>query len=386
MTPEARIAAAIDILDNILTGAAAEPVLTTWGRRNRFAGSSDRAAIRDLVFEALRRRRSLGWIGGGEEGRALMLGLMRAGGTASGEVFSGKGHAPTPLTAEEAEAGLPLADAPDPVRYDCPDWLWPEIARDLDEAAPDVLTALQSRAPVFLRVNRRAGPREDALRTLAEDGIAAEPHAGGPWALLVTDGARRVQMSRAFAEGLVELQDVASQAVVDRLEPCLQGNVLDYCAGGGGKALAMAAAGAKVTAHDGDPGRMKDLPARAARAGVEIGMTAGPSGQFDLVLCDAPCSGSGAWRRQPEAKWRLSEEALDALTAKQDAILDAASAHVRPGGHLGYATCSILSRENEARADAFLARHPRWEEVDRMRLLPETGGGDGFFLALFRKS
>lgn len=386
MTPEARVAAAIDILDDILRGEAAERSLTSWGRRNRYAGSGDRAAIRDLVFDALRRRRSLAWQGGGETGRGLMLGRLRDQGEAPDTVFTGAGHAPPPLTEAERGAGRPLVDAPDAVRLDCPDWLWPELHEGLGEAAAPALEALRYRAPVFLRVNRLKGTREEAVAQLAADGIVAVARATGPCVLEVTDGARRVQASEPYRSGLIELQDASSQTVTDRLGPLAEGaDVLDYCAGGGGKALALAALGARrVTAHDLDPGRMKDLPARAARAGTRIETVTRVSGQFDLVLCDAPCSGSGAWRRQPEAKWRLTEASLAALNRTQEAILDTATGLVRSGGHLAYTTCSILPRENAGQADAFGVRHPDWHEIERVTLRPGPEG-DGFFLVIFKK-
>jgi 16S rRNA (cytosine967-C5)-methyltransferase len=161
--------------------------------------------------------------------------------------------------------------------------------------------------------------------------------------------------------------------------------VLDYCAGGGGKALALAARGAAVTAHDADPGRMRDLPARAARAGARVEIEAAPAGAFDLVLCDAPCSGSGTWRRAPEAKWRLTPERLAALTELQAQILDQAAPLVAPGGALAYATCSLLEAENGAQTADFLARHPGWQLENERRLTP-LEGGDGFYLALLRRS
>ena len=387
MTPEARIAAAIDILDTIRRGDAAERVLTTWARGNRFAGSGDRAAIRDLVFDATRRRRSLAWLGGGETGRALMLGRLRADGNDPSVVFTGEGYAPAPLDDRERGAGQPLDTAPDPVRYDCPDWLWPRLVDSLGDAVRSTLTILQSRAPVFLRANLARTTRDKALDLLAAENITARSHPLAETALEVTDGARKIQNAQPYRSGLVELQDAASQAVVARLTRHIQGaDVLDYCAGGGGKALAIAALGAaSVTAHDSDPARMKDLPARAARAGASIAIDATPTGTFDLVLCDAPCSGSGAWRRQPEAKWRLTPERLTSLNATQDGILDAATTRVCSGGILAYATCSILAEENRDRADAFLTRHHGWTEIDRLTLSP-LDGGDGFFLAVFRKS
>lgn len=385
MRPEARIAAAIDILDDIFRGAPAERCLTNWARAHRFAGSGDRAAIRDLVFDALRCRRSFAWQGGGETGRAVMLGSLRAAGRDPAEVFTGYGHAPAVLCASEEGAHRALSGAPQAVRLDCQDWLLPLFHKAYGKEAGPILRALQTRASVFLRVNTAKATRADAQRKLADEGIETAPHSLSETALVVTSNPRRVRNAHAYTSGVVELQDAASQAVVDMCRGFFgAGAVLDYCAGGGGKALALAAAGAAhVTAHDADPGRMNDIPARASRAGVKIAQVRQVTGQFDLVLCDAPCSGSGAWRRQPEAKWRLTFEALDSLNAVQDSILDTARMHVKPGGALAYATCSLLPQENDLRVAAFMAHHPEWRLEMRNQWTP-LHGGDGFFLAILR--
>ncbi|MEM6386607.1 MAG: RsmB/NOP family class I SAM-dependent RNA methyltransferase [Pseudomonadota bacterium] len=387
MRPDARIAAAIEILDDILAGAPAERCLTTWGRRHRFAGSGDRGAIRDLVFDALRRKRSLGWLGGGSNGRALMIGAARAADKSLDALFTGAEYGPPVLSTAEREAGRRIGDAPEAVRLDCPDALWPELKAAYGEEAEAILTAMQDRAPVFLRVNRMKGTREDAVTLLGSEDVTAQAHPLSDSALEVTENARWIQNTRAYRKGYVELQDAASQAVVDQCRAYFgAGEVLDYCAGGGGKALAMAAAGAStVAAHDAEPRRMADIPARAARAGVGINVVTDVNGQFDLVLCDAPCSGSGAWRRQPDAKWRLDDAGLAALTRIQDDILDRAVRFVRPGGTLAYATCSLLPIENMARATGFLSRHPEWHMV-RDRQWTPLDGGDGFFLACFQRS
>ena len=385
MTPEARVAAAIEIIDAALDGASAEQTLTTWGRKHRFAGSGDRAAIRDHVFDALRRLRSSEWSGGGAGGRRVLIGLLRNRGQNLERVFTGIGHAPASLSEEERETPPPLEDAPAAVRLDVQDWLLPRLEASLGSDTPAVLTSLRDRAPVFLRINAARTDRDGAAAMLAAEGIDARPHPLSGTALEVTGNARRVQASAPYRDGLVELQDAASQAVVDLLMPHVRGaSILDYCAGGGGKALALAAGGAaRVLAHDVNPGRMSDLPARAARAGCHIEVVTDPAPGLDAVLCDAPCSGSGAWRRQPEAKWRLSPDDLARLTRVQDDILDRATALVRPGGHLAYATCSLLDEENGARIDAFLSRKPRWSEVERRRWTP-LDGGDGFFAAVLR--
>ena len=387
MTPAARIQAAIEILDQILSGSAAEQCLTAWARKSRYAGSGDRAAIRDLVFDALRRQRSLAWQGGAMTGRGLMIGRLRAEGSDPGQVFTGERYAPASLSAEEAADGGPLDEAPEAVRLDCPDWLWPHFERSLGEAMNEVLVALQSRAPVYLRVNAARTTPENAIRVLGDDGIEAGPGPLGQTVLRVTANPRRIQGSTAYRDGLVELQDAASQAVVDLVLPHAKGaEVLDYCAGGGGKALHLAAGGARrVVAHDADPGRMRDIPVRAARAGHDIQVVEKPAGVFDCVLADVPCSGSGAWRRQPEAKWRLTPERLGELNAIQDTVLAKAGGHVRAGGILAYVTCSLLDSENGERVDAFLRGNPGWRELHRAKFTP-LDGGDGFFVSLLRKT
>ncbi len=393
MTPAARIAAAIEILDQIGAGAPAERALTAWARQSRFAGAKDRAAVRDHVFDALRRRRSLAARGGGTDGRALMLGALRAADTDPDDVFTGQGHAPPPLTPQEraAEDARPPGDWPAALRCDMPDWLFDRFTADLGAGAFAAMLALRDRAPVFLRCNLRRADRAGAIAALAADGVVAVPHPQVSTALQVTDNARGIQAAAAFRDGLVELQDAASQAAVLRL-PLRDGQrVLDFCAGGGGKSLAIAArADVALTAHDADPRRMADLGPRAARAGAKIATARTDAlaarGPFDLVLCDAPCSGSGTWRRSPDAKWRLTPDALARLRATQDAVLAQAAPLVRPGGTLAYATCSVLEEENRARVDAFLATRPgRWSLSDEMRLLP-SDLGDGFYLACLTRA
>ncbi len=386
MTPGARIAAAAEILDTIAAGRAVEPALAAWARGHRFAGSGDRAAIRDHVFDALRCRRSAAAMGGGDTGRALMIGLLRLAGRDPAEVFTGEGHAPAPLSAAERAAGR--APRPGAEACDVPDWLYPRLAATLGPGCDTVLAALRMRAPVHLRVNLRKGGRDAVAADLAARGIATRAHPLSPAALEVTEGARRVRHDPAYGDGAVELQDAASQAVAD-LVPVRGGDrFLDFCAGGGGKTLAVAArADVAAFAHDAAPRRMADLPARAARAGVAVTMletpALGQAGPFDAVLCDAPCSGSGSWRRDPAGKWALTPDRLAALTQTQDAVLADAAPHVAPGGALVYATCSLLAEENEARIAAFLDRDGAWRRETALRLTP-LDGGDGFFAAVLR--
>lgn len=381
MTPPARAAAAIGILDAWLAGTPLSQALLAWARGARYAGSGDRAAVRDLVHDAVRCRLSFGALGGGADGRALILGGLRAAGGDPAAIFTGDRHAPPPLTG--ADTGRPPTAEE---ARDLPAWLWPHLT--LGRAAAEaeaIASALRQRAPVFLRVNLcRADPAAAASR-LAGEGISTVPVAGIATALRVASGATRIDRSAAFAGGLVELQDAASQAVVLAL-PLVPGmRVLDFCAGGGGKTLAMAAlTGAPVTAHDAQPARMRDLPARAARAGARVQIADRPEGSFDLVLADAPCSGAGSWRRDPAGKWRLTPAGLAATLSLQARVMDEAAARVAPGGWLAYATCSVLQAENADQAAAFLARTPGWAPGPAQAWSP-VQGHDGFFLSLFRR-
>lgn len=377
MTPGARLSAAIAVLDRVLAGEPAEKALTNWGRSNRYAGSGDRAAVRDLVFEALRQRQSAAALGGGLTGRGLILGLVRASGDEA--LFSGEGHAPK--STGPTDPGRP-PDAEEAL--DLPIWLLPQLRDSLGTDLDAVAQALRSRAPLFLRVNRGKADLASAQDALAADGILAVPHPLAASALKVVENARKVQTSAAYREGLVELQDASSQAVVEAL-PLSDGmRVLDHCAGGGGKTLAMAArAKLRLFAHDANPRRMADLPDRARRAGVKVTPTDDPegSGPYDLILVDAPCSGSGSWRRDPEGKWRLTPELLEKIRQTQGLILDRVAPMLRKGGVLAYATCSLLRAENQDQVQGFVKRHPGWR-LEMERSYTPLQGGDGFYLSL----
>ncbi|MCJ7873671.1 RsmB/NOP family class I SAM-dependent RNA methyltransferase [Phaeobacter sp. J2-8] len=383
MTPEARIHSAAELLDAVLDGQAAEQALTRWARGNRYAGSKDRAAIRDLVFDALRCKRSYAALGGSLTGRGLMIGALRAAGREPDQLFTGQGYAPAPLTDEERQGSREPEAAE---ARDLPDWLWPEFSASLGDKAEAEAQFLRARADVFLRVNLLKTDLETAKNALADEGIVTEAHPLSPTALRVVEGARRVHLGAAYRDGMVELQDAASQAVVDFLPLKAGQSVLDFCAGGGGKALALAARlGGPVTAHDIDTARMQDIAPRAARAGADITIDPAPQGRFDLVLCDAPCSGSGSWRRAPEAKWRLTPDRLNELHEMQDAVLDSGAARVAPGGYLAYVTCSVLESENSARVQSFMSRSPDWK-LERTHQFTLADGGDGFFVALLVQS
>ncbi|NNK78058.1 MAG: RsmB/NOP family class I SAM-dependent RNA methyltransferase [Litoreibacter sp.] len=385
MTPPARLAAAIEILDAYLAGSAAEKALTGWARRSRFAGSKDRAAIRDIVFVCIRCRRSFAAMGGGESGRGLALGYLCDAGLDPADWFTGDGHAPGTLTAGEKAAIGDLEEMPDEVRLDVPNWLLDDLKASLGDDFGAVMTQMRARASVFLRVNSARVSIASVISKLEAEDIAAEPHPLAKTAILVTRNARKLRQSSVIESGLAEFQDAASQAVCASLVVAPEARILDYCAGGGGKALALAdRPHGAVFAHDADPARMRDLPIRAARAEVEIEVL-GPeaviaNAPYDIVFCDVPCSGSGAWRRAPDGKWRLSREMLDDLLREQSDILEGTYPMVAPDGVLAYATCSLLDVENSKQIEAFLARHPDWICTFSQRFTP-LDGGDGFFCA-----
>lgn len=389
MTPPARLSAAIEVLDLYLAGQPVEKALTNWARRSRYAGSKDRAAVRDIVFDCLRRRNMCELMGHSLTGRGLVLGALKSTGTACDELdalFSGEGHAPAVLTEEERSYRRHRVSPSD--RLDMPAWLLPELDRSLDEATRDaVCEALKQRADVFLRVNLSRATRDQVAQKLREEGIETEPHDLAQTCLRVTENPRRVAQSRAYEDGVIELQDAASQALCAGLPKAAR--MLDYCAGGGGKVLAYGDQNtAELFAHDAHVARLRDLPPRAQRAGLTVHILDSKACEkhapFDLVLCDAPCSGSGAWRRSPAGKWALTAKTLADVTNLQERILQAAAPLVAGGGVLAYATCSVLKCENSEQIQRFVDETPGFHMTYERQYLP-TEGGDGFYIAYLTK-
>ncbi len=388
MRPDARIQAAIEVLDAWITsGRPVERLLSEWGRTNRYAGSGDRRAIADRVYAAVRQKRSSAWITGDDTARGILMGSVLQADDAVDVLFTGQRHAPAALSDEERARIRSLEGAGWGVRWDLPDWLHPHMA----VLSAETLAALRHRAPLDLRVNRLKGTSDGALAALNDAGITAVQTNLAPDALRVTEGAHRVTQSAAYSDGLVEIQDAASQAAAIFASAAPGETVLDFCAGGGGKALTLAAAmqnRGRVLAHDVSEARLAQIPDRAARAGARIelvapGATDALAGSCDLVLVDAPCSGSGAWRRNPEAKWIFTPERLKELTAVQARILRDARQCVRPGGRLVYLTCSMLDAENSARLDAYSEQFTQ-DDLEELRAFTNLDQGDGFFAARIR--
>jgi len=413
MTPAARIAAAIDLLADVFRGTApADALARDWFARRRYAGGGDRRAIRARVWDVLRRRGALAWHvaeAGGDAGatRALVLAdLVLADGLAAPDVaalFTGAGYGAAPLDPDEegllaALAGRPLDDPamPDAARLNVPDWLLPLLDHVFGPAREAEMAALAGTAPVDLRVNSLKTSREAAQAALAESGVAAQPTPWSPLGLRL-DVPTPLDTTAAFRDGLVEVQDEGSQLLALAAAAQPGETVIDLCAGAGGKALALAAAmgnEGRILACDVSAARLQRMVPRLRRAGAGIvearpgdarallAEGAAPADLADLVFVDAPCSGSGVWRRAPEDRWRLTQERLDALVADQTAILAAAAALVRPGGRLVYATCSLLAAENADIVDAFLATGPGFRRGDARAALPVRPGGDGPDLVL----
>lgn len=389
MTPAARHAAAIDVLTEIFTRhRPASEALNDWGKAHRFAGSGDRHAIGTIVYDVLRQRASLAWRIGADTPRALVLALIAfETGTAekAASFFSGEKFAPAALSAEEADAiARPrrLEEADAPVRGDYPAWLDPSLAAVFGEGRAQVGAAMARRAPVDLRVNTLKTDRARMLAALGQYG--AVPGTLVPTAIRIPapgEGRRspHIESDPAYQKGLIEIQDEGSQLVALLAGARPGEQVADLCAGGGGKTLALAAMmenRGQLYAWDKDRHRLAPIHQRLERAGVrnvQVLPAADESAlklldrKLDRVVLDVPCSGTGTWRRKPDAKWRFKPSALAARQVEQDQILALGASLLKTGGELVYITCSLLPEENEDRIAAFLAS-PAGEMFERVDL------------------
>ena len=413
MTPAARLQMAIEILEGLdQTAQPADRFLKAWFRGRRFAGSKDRRAIAERVFAVQRRRAHFSHRLGRQTPRAWVIASLLEEGQDPTALFTG-GYGPAPLTDEEhAAIAKPSPPPPGWVEGEYPEWLEEELRRAFGPRLPEEMLALQQRAPVDLRVNTLKVERRDVLAALKAEAFAATPTPHSPWGIRIPPGEGSAVLAKSplFESGAFEFQDEAAQlaSLLARAEPGMR--VLDLAAGAGGKSLALAAImqnrGA-ILAFDDKAERLAPLKERAQRAGASCITLAetrgGPlwgNGKFDLVFLDAPCSGTGTWRRQPELRWRLTPERLAELTRIQDWLLDDAARHTAPGGRLIYATCSLLPLENQDRIAAFLSRNRGFVPIDLsadwdgkpvpglgadFRATPQTTGTDGFYCAGLRK-
>ncbi len=430
MQSGARLQAAIEVLNEVLErGRAASVALADWGRAHRFAGSTDRAWIGNLVFDSLRRKQSLSYLMRSDTPRAIALAALRnSWGVSLPEIAgfcSGEGFSPSALTPEE-EQGLKnsgLSDAPPWVQGDYPEWLQASFQEAFGDAAVAEGQALATRAPVDLRVNTLKATREKVLKAFARHDASATPYSPIGVRLPPREGGARspnVEADPAHGRGWFEVQDEGSQiaALLAGAGPRMQ--VADICAGAGGKTLAMASQmqnTGQIYAYDSDAVRFRPIFERLKRAGARNVQTLPPGednalvaleGRMDLVLIDAPCSGTGVWRRRPDSKWRLTSVQLAERVATQSDLLERAARLLKPGGTLAYVTCSILPDENDKQIKAFLNRNPRFTPVDAeqraekalsspvygveavnklgLLLTPARHGMDGFYIAILLKN
>ena len=431
MTPAARASAAIEILAGIEAHKRpATEALKDWGIIHRFAGSGDRAGIGNLVFDCLRTRASAAYAMGDESPRALVLRTLVSGWGLSPEqvaaLADGDRHAPEPLSDAELtglKRSLP-ADAPAHIRGDYPEWLGSEFERAFGAMAAEEGAALARRAPVDLRVNTLKADRDKVLKALRRHEAGPTPHA--PFGIRIEQAlgpgkSPHVEAEPGHGKGWYEVQDEGSQlaTLLSGAKPRQQ--VIDLCAGAGGKTLGLAALmenTGQLYAYDADRMRLRPIFERLKRAGVrniqvlpagDRDALAKLDGKMDVVLIDAPCTGSGVWCRRPDAKWRLSPQMLEARIKEQRVVLDEGARLVKPGGRLAYITCSVLPSENRDQVDAFLARQPEfklipwpelWEQAmpgttpvpsadgsaETLLMTPLRHGTDGFFVAVLQRT
>jgi 16S rRNA (cytosine967-C5)-methyltransferase len=385
MTPAARLSAAIDVMDTIdAQRIPAAQALKDWGTSHRFAGSGDRAAIAGLVWDVLRRRSSSAWIMDADTPRARVLGMLHLErGLDVGAIeklCDGSRFAPPPLTEAErnALAARSLEAAPAPVAGDYPEWLDTYLADVFGDDRVAEAAAMARRGPLDLRVNTLKAKREKVLASLSHLNAVTTPWSPLGLRIQLAADARNVGVhaEEAFIKGLVEVQDEGSQlaALFSAAKPGEQ--VIDLCAGAGGKTLALAAmmqGKGRLIATDNDKRQLAPIHERLSRAGVHNAEVRTPRGgddpladiraRADLVLIDAPCSGTGTWRRNPDAKWRMRPGALEIRLKDQVEVLDRAAAMVKAGGRIAYITCSVLAPENSEQVRAFRARHPAFSII-----------------------
>ena len=431
MTPAARLSAAIEIIAAIeAQRIPAAQALKEWGTSHRFAGSGDRAAIAGLVWDVLRRRASSAHLMASETPRARLLGMLKLergmDADAIAALCDGGRYAPEPLSEAERAALVSgsLQGAPAHIAGDYPEWLDDQLAAVFGEDRVAEAAAMASRAPLDLRVNTLKARREKVLGSFKH--LGAKPTPWSPLGLRIELGADArnpgIHSEEDFVKGAVEVQDEGSQLAALFSAAKAGEQVIDLCAGAGGKTLALAAmmqGKGRLIAADRDKRQLAPIHERLSRAGVHNAEVRAPKGEAepladikaaDLVLIDAPCSGTGTWRRNPDAKWRMRPGALEVRLKDQVEVLDRAAAMVKPGGRIAYITCSVLPAENNEQVRAFIARHPEfavvppeetasvlWDKAEEFAqaalrsdegwlLTPRRTGTDGFFVAVLRKA
>ena len=389
MRNEALYQATIDILDLYLSSFKLEAALKSWSNKNRFAGSSDRRHIRNITFDIIRQKNSCAFVGGGLSGRQLVMGYLILKDIDLSSIFTGLNYAPQEITKSERKFLSLSYDIKKVNELDCPTWLLPIIKNSLSENFNTYLNLMRSRALVQLRINKQKTCRKSVLNFLKNEKIEVAPNSLVSSGINVLNGAHKILRSSVFLDGLIEFQDVGSQLVSQLIEIEEGDQVLDFCAGSGGKTLAVASEANKVayySAWDENFNRMDDLENRANRAGIKIRklLNKPVHNIYDKVIVDAPCSGSGAWRRSPQGKWDLSlDKLMQYIDIQKRLILDGFKL-LKPGGQVIYITCSVLDVENEKLIKELVLAEGTFYEKKMLNLLP-TVQNDGFFAAILKK-
>ena len=379
----------IEILDTYLNEAKIDFVLRKWAIKHRFAGSSDRRKIKDIIFDIIRQKKSCEHVGGGFSGRNLLIGYLKLKGTELSSVFDNSKFGPEELTIKEQNINVDLSNLSNIYELDFPSWLIPILRRSLLNEFSNVVKALRNRSHIQLRVNLKKISRLNAMKKLQKNNIECEINELCSTALNVLNGAQHILTSQCFENGFVELQDAGSQLVSELIEINYNDKVLDMCAGAGGKSLSISCGAeldATYFAWDINFDRMKDIDARSKRAGVKIEKVIKLSSKsvYNKIIIDAPCSGSGSWRRDPEGKWRLDEDILDNYVKTQRELILKGLKLLAPRGQILYITCSILDIENGKLIDDLISSVLSLRLVKSISLVPSSKS-DGFYGAVLEK-
>lgn len=390
-----RLQAAIEVLDDIEKNSRpAAEALKDWGASHRFAGAGDRAVIANIVYDALRRKLSLSWRMQDSSAYHLAYGaLLTESHSSAEEVLAGittDKFAPVPLSQDSLNhwTNSDLKNAPEHIQADVPLWCVDLLRNTFGDDWVEQCAALAGRPPLDLRVNLLKADAGKVLNALADTGVAAAPFLNDAVRIPPIEAFGRhpnLQNGEAFLNGWFEVQDLGSQIAAKFAAPQRGDQVLDYCAGAGGKTLAMAAAmqnSGQIHAYDAERSRLSPMNERLQRAGVRNTQAYGTveelealKERMDLVLTDAPCTGSGTWRRRPDAKWRLTEQQLEKREEDQRSVLDAAKQYVKTGGRLVYVTCSLFDSENQRQIERFLSENPTFTEESPSEIWSKVTAG-----------
>ena len=399
MRRDSRANAAIFILDEFLAGQNLNAIISKWSKANRYAGSSDRESIRDIVFDILRVKKTLTFILNKEKqvinGRALVFLYSVYYSLPLNDIFTGQKYGPDKLNNYEnkfSEISQENNDRGFEVVDNIPDFLLDEFERSLGSKFNDVMRLLEKRAPVSIRVNVHKSDVSSVLEMLSSEGIEGKIAKKVRYGIEIFGNPRRLTQIQPFKDGYFEVQDLHSQKTIEGLPIKEDTKILDYCAGAGGKILNIASllkGNGRFFVHDLDKKKLIEADLRAKRAGIKLKRLDAENmekhhSSFDYILADVPCSGSGTWRRNPQQKWRITPDSLEEILNRQITILNEVKELIKKNGFLFYVTCSLLKIENEEVVDEFLIRNKNFSLSNKENITIDAQG-DGFFCAVLQK-